>query len=134
MLEPVHGLGSVMAHRSMSDAAEPFQGKWGITGMALWATDAIDLVGPGFIEFEGDEGEMRFIAVTAWLDVRYVSRDGKSTHHLLNQNGALSAANPMTAKAKRCCTTLPDILAASPLPYCLEGAAPKGSRSGFGVR
>ena len=44
--------------------------------MDLWDKDAIDLVEPGFITFNGEEGEMRFIAVRAWLDVRYRSRDG----------------------------------------------------------
>lgn len=66
-----------MVHKSISDAGEPFQGRWRITKMDMWATDAIDLVVPGFIKFDGEEGEMRFIAVTAWLDVRYVSRGGK---------------------------------------------------------
>ena len=43
--------------------------------MDLWDQDAIDLVEPGFIAFNGEEGEMRFIAVRAWLDVRYATRD-----------------------------------------------------------
>jgi len=45
--------------------------------MDLWDTAAIDLVQPGFIAFDGEEGEMRFIAVKAWLDVHYGTRDGK---------------------------------------------------------
>lgn len=43
--------------------------------MDLWDRDAIDLVEPGFVAFNGEKGEMRFIAVRAWLDVRYDTRD-----------------------------------------------------------
>ena len=31
--------------------------------MDLWDKDAIELVKPGFITFNGEEGEMRFIAM-----------------------------------------------------------------------
>jgi hypothetical protein len=31
-----------------------FTGRWGIVEMDLWDLEAIDLVGPGFIEFGGD--------------------------------------------------------------------------------
>ena len=42
----------------------------------LWDQDAVDLVEPGSITFKGQDGEMRFIAVRAWLDVRYGTRNG----------------------------------------------------------
>jgi hypothetical protein len=40
--------------------------------------DAIDLVRPGFIEFDEDgTGEFGFIAVRGWLDCRSSERDGR---------------------------------------------------------
>jgi hypothetical protein len=65
-----------MARKKISALAAPFQGRWRIAEMDLWDEDAVDLVEPGFVEFKGEEGEMRFIAVRAWLDVRYGARDG----------------------------------------------------------
>ena len=53
----------------------PFQGRWRIVSMELWAKEDIDLVEPGFIEFDAAKGEMCFIAVRAWLDVRYDIRE-----------------------------------------------------------
>ncbi len=39
-------------------------GKWRITQMDLWDREAIDLVGPAFIEFgDGRSGRFRFITV-----------------------------------------------------------------------
>jgi hypothetical protein len=52
-------------------------GQWRIIAMELWDTDAIDLVGPGFIEFDGRRsGWLSFIAVKGQLDCREVVRDG----------------------------------------------------------
>jgi hypothetical protein len=52
-------------------------GRWRIIAMELWDTDAIDLVGPGFIEFDGRRsGRLGFIAVEGELDCREVVRDG----------------------------------------------------------
>ena len=46
-------------------------GEWRIVDMELWEADAIDLVGPAFIEFQRDGGgSFRFIAVEGWMDVR----------------------------------------------------------------
>jgi hypothetical protein len=64
-----------MAPKKASSLASAFKGRWRIEAMDLWDRDAIDLVEPGFIAFNGEEGEMRFIAVRAWLDVRYSTRD-----------------------------------------------------------
>jgi hypothetical protein len=53
-------------------------GWWRILTMELWDTDAIDLVGPGFIEFDGYRfGRLAFIAVKGQLDCREVVRDGR---------------------------------------------------------
>ena len=65
-----------MARKQVPALALAFKGRWRIVAMDLWDKDAIDLVEPGFIKINGEEGEMRFIAVRAWLDVRYRSRDG----------------------------------------------------------
>ena len=55
----------------MKDVEQQFVGKWRISWMEKWAQDAVDLVGPGFVCFEGQESEMRFIVVRAWMDVYY---------------------------------------------------------------
>ena len=46
-------------------------GRWCITEMDNWDHEAVDLVKPGFIEFDEDGlGELGFIAVTGELDCR----------------------------------------------------------------
>ena len=65
-----------MARKKASLCAAPFQGKWRIVEMDLWDDEAVNLVGPAFIHIKGQEGEMRFIAVTAWLDIRHDARPG----------------------------------------------------------
>ena len=53
-------------------------GKWRITRMELWDQEAIDLVGPAFIEFgKGQSGSFRFIAVDGWMDCRHTQRNGR---------------------------------------------------------
>lgn len=53
-------------------------GRWRIVEMDTWDRDAIDLVGPGFVEFARDGvGEFGFIAVHGWLDCRWSERDGR---------------------------------------------------------
>lgn len=54
------------------------KGRWRIVEMELWDEEAIDLVGPAFIELrDDDQGSFRFIAVEGWMDVRDVERDGR---------------------------------------------------------
>lgn len=63
---------------SPSVATPSIVGRWRIIAMELWDQDAIDLLGPGFFEFRGDNsGSFRFIAVEAWMDVRPSDRDGR---------------------------------------------------------
>src|SRR6266511_4244621 len=51
-------------------------GRWRIVEMDLWDLEAIDLVGPGFIEFgKDDTGGFGFIAVQGWMDCRHSERD-----------------------------------------------------------
>ena len=45
--------------------------------MDLWDREAIDLVGPAFIEFTGEGGQFRFIAVDGWMDCRHGLRNGR---------------------------------------------------------
>jgi hypothetical protein len=53
-------------------------GRWRIVEMSAWDRDAIDLVGPGYLEFGGDgTGQFGFIAVRGWLDCRPVERAGR---------------------------------------------------------
>jgi hypothetical protein len=52
-------------------------GRWQIVEMELWDRDAIDLLGPAFIEIGADgTGSFRFIAVKGEIDGRHVERDG----------------------------------------------------------
>lgn len=46
-------------------------GIWRIVEMDLWDIDAIDLIEPAFVAFEGDgDGELQFVAVQGQLDWR----------------------------------------------------------------
>ena len=55
------------------------RGRWRIVDMTAWDCDAIDLVGPGFIEFTDDgTGRFGFIAVRGWMDCRTVNCDGRA--------------------------------------------------------
>ncbi|GAB2883543.1 hypothetical protein GCM10022245_18740 [Streptomyces mayteni] len=57
----------------------PLIGRWRIVEMDVWDRDAIDLVGPGFIEFADDgTGQFGFIAVRGWMDCRTAERDGRN--------------------------------------------------------
>jgi hypothetical protein len=54
-------------------------GRWRIVEMDLWEKDDIDLVAPGFIEFDSDHsGSLGFIAVQAGIDWRESSRHERS--------------------------------------------------------
>jgi hypothetical protein len=53
-------------------------GRWRIVEMELWDQDAIDLLGPAFIELTSNgQGSFRFVAVEGWMDTREVRRDGR---------------------------------------------------------
>jgi len=55
-----------------------FTGRWRIVSMELWDADAIDLVEPGFIEFDPDRtGQFGFIVVRGWMDCHMGTRDGR---------------------------------------------------------
>jgi hypothetical protein len=65
-----------MARKKAELLAAPFQGMWRTAEMDTWDDGAVALLGPGFIEIKKQEGEMRFIALTAWLDIRYGAQNG----------------------------------------------------------
>ena len=51
-------------------------GRWRIVEMVLWDLEAIDLLGPAFIEFQRDRtGQFRFIAVEGSMDCANDERD-----------------------------------------------------------
>jgi hypothetical protein len=53
-------------------------GRWRITQMDNWDQEAVDLVQPGFIEFDDNGlGGLGFIVVTGELDCRDADRDGR---------------------------------------------------------
>ena len=53
-------------------------GRWRITEMDNWDQEAVDLVQPGFIEFDDDGlGSLGFIVVTGELDCCDADRDGR---------------------------------------------------------
>lgn len=53
-------------------------GRWRIVDMELWDQDAVDLIAPGFIEFQPDAtGSFGFIAVQAELDSWEAPREGR---------------------------------------------------------
>lgn len=52
-------------------------GRWRIEEMEVWAKDAIDLLGPGYIEFAERQGSMRFVAIEGGLDCRYSEAEGR---------------------------------------------------------
>ena len=53
-------------------------GHWRIVEMDVWEQEDVDLVAPGFIEFDGDHtGSLGFIAVQGGIDWRDVPRDGR---------------------------------------------------------
>ena len=55
-----------------------FEGRWRIIEMELWDRDAIDLVGPAFVEISaGGQGRFRFNAVEGSMDTRDVERYGQ---------------------------------------------------------
>jgi hypothetical protein len=54
-------------------------GKWRIAKVDLWDQEAIDLLGPAFIEFGKDRsGQFRFIAVEGWMDCVHKERNGRA--------------------------------------------------------
>lgn len=52
-------------------------GRWRITRSAAWTPDALDLLGPAFIEFDADGGSFRLVTFTGRLDCRFDTFEGQ---------------------------------------------------------
>ena len=81
-------------------------GRWRIVEMELWDREAIDLLGPAFIEIGPDgQGRFRFIAVVGWMDIRdpnetaaqSSSSRGKATTRTTPQAAGAGRHSPATA-------------------------------------
>ncbi|HSP24066.1 MAG TPA: hypothetical protein VLQ65_02730 [Saliniramus sp.] len=60
--------------------ARAFAGRWRIVEMDTWPDDVLDVGGEAHIVFTGgNDGEIAFVAVEGFLDVRYGARDGIAT-------------------------------------------------------
>ena len=67
-----------MTTRRKGKGSKALIGRWRIEEMDLWNRDALDLVGPAFIEFRPDQtGRFRFIAVEGWMDCREAAIDDR---------------------------------------------------------
>ena len=57
--------------------AKAFAGRWRIVEMDVWDHDVLDIGQEAHLTFEGaSDGEIAFVAVKGFLDVRYGARDG----------------------------------------------------------
>lgn len=64
--------------REAVDEVTLIRGRWRIAAMDEWDRDALDLLGPAFIEFADDDtGRFGFVAVRGWMDCRTLTRDGR---------------------------------------------------------
>ena len=56
-----------------------FAGPWRIVEMDTWGNDVLDLGEEAHLTFEGrSQGEIAFVALKGFLDVRYGARDGNA--------------------------------------------------------
>ena len=54
-------------------------GTWCISEMECWDQEAVELLGPAYIEFgQNGTGRFRFIAIEGWMDCRHGDRDGRA--------------------------------------------------------
>lgn len=70
----VEGLPPELPRNSISPS---LMGRWRIEEMEVWDKEAIDLLGPGYIEFAKRHGSMRFVAIEGELDCRYSDSEGQ---------------------------------------------------------
>ena len=62
-----------------SALAKAFAGRWRIVEMDNWDNDALDLVEEAHLTFQGPaDGEIAFVALKGFLDVRYSTRSGSA--------------------------------------------------------
>ena len=65
-----------MTRKRSAAVAASFQGRWRIVEMDVWDDEALHLAEPASLRIDGASGEMRFVAIRAWLDLRYGARSG----------------------------------------------------------
>ena len=95
-------------------------GRWQIVEMDLWDHDAIDLLGPAFIEIGADgTGSFRFIAVEGDIDGRNVERDGRP-----RWSSAGSERMTTTATSGRGWALLEPITRSSATSSCIAATTP----------
>ena len=77
LLQPLRATAALLRYPRRMSGSGGIIGRWRITEMDSWDQEAVDLVEPGFIEFDEDGlGELGFIAVTGELDCRDADRNG----------------------------------------------------------
>ena len=60
--------------------AKAFADRWRIVEMDIWSDDVLGIGGEAHLSFaRAEDGGIAFIAVKAFLDVRYSTRDGQAT-------------------------------------------------------
>jgi len=74
---PVQDVEVVAPELPPNRVAAPLVGRWRIEEMEVWDKEAIDLLGPGYIEFAERRGSMRFVAIEGGLDCRYSEAEGR---------------------------------------------------------
>lgn len=63
----------------MASFAKAFAGRWRIVEMDNWDNGVLDLVEEAHLTFQGAaDGEIAFVALKGFLDVRYGARDGSA--------------------------------------------------------
>ena len=74
---PVQNVEVVAPELPRNRVPSSLAGRWRIEEMEVWGKDAIDLMGPGYIEFAKHGGSLRFIAIEGGLDCRYAEAEGR---------------------------------------------------------
>jgi len=63
----------------VSPFAKAFAGRWRVVEMDNWDNDVLDLVEEAHLTFQrAADGEIAFVALKGFLDVRYGARDGSA--------------------------------------------------------
>jgi hypothetical protein len=69
----------IIIPKKSTKLANPFIGKWRITEMEVWDQDFVDLIVPGYIQFDKEKmGKFQFGAVQGHLDCRLEIIEGES--------------------------------------------------------
>ena len=78
--------------------ARAFAGRWRIVEMDTWDNDVLDLGEEAHLTFEGhSQGEIAFVALKGFLDVRYGARDGNACAEFLMAGDMMKTTKPAAA-------------------------------------